>query len=296
MRHFQQLPDGQAAMLFHRLPAEFTRDSPPDRLAVALGATLYAPAIRPNLADDLARCHADGLMSLVCCLEDAIRDDEVDAAEVNLAYQLRRYADIAPDGPLLFIRVRTPDQVYRMAERLGDALRVVSGFVLPKFRPDESGRAGVQAVHDIAAATALPIYVMPVLEGVGDDVLARGFGHFEDSAAAGGRGNYALAAHRVTHGEPLRDMPSLRPGDEVVVETRDSVYTYELDTDPNDLVVGFRDVWVVAEDPENPDPRGANPVDDPRLITLTTCAELFHTDDRMVAFGHLVSSESKQPA
>jgi hypothetical protein len=51
-----------------------------------------------------------------------------------------------------------------MAERLGDALRVVSGFVLPKFRPDESGRAGVQAVHDIAAATALPIYVMPVLE------------------------------------------------------------------------------------------------------------------------------------
>ena len=76
MRHFQQLPEGQAAMLFHRLPAEFTRDSPPDRLAVALGATLYAPAVRPHLADDLARCHTDGLMSLVCCLEDAIRDDE----------------------------------------------------------------------------------------------------------------------------------------------------------------------------------------------------------------------------
>ena len=164
MRHFQQLPEGQAAMLFHRLPAEFTRDTPPDRLAVALGATLYAPAVRPHLADDLARCHADGLMSLVCCLEDAIRDDEVAEAEVNLAYQLRRFADSTPDGPLLFIRVRHPDQIYRTAERLGDALRVVSGFVLPKFRPDESGRAGVQAVHDIAAATGLPIYVMPVLE------------------------------------------------------------------------------------------------------------------------------------
>ena len=167
MRHFQQLPDSQAAMLFHRIPAEFTRNSPPDQLAVALGATLYAPAVRPNLADDLARCHRDGLMSLVCCLEDAIRDDEVDAAEVNLAYQLRRFADGdegEPDGPLLFIRVRHHDQVYRMAERLGDAMRVVSGFVLPKFRPDESGRAGVQAVHDIAAATALPVYAMPVLE------------------------------------------------------------------------------------------------------------------------------------
>lgn len=164
MRHFQQLPDTQAAMLFHRIPAEFTRNSPADQLAVALGATLYAPAIRPNLADDLARCHRDGLMSLVCCLEDAIRDDEVDVAEVNLAYQLRRYADADPDGPLLFIRVRHPDQVYRMAERLGDAMRVVSGFVLPKFRPDASGRAGVQAVHDIAAATGLPVYAMPVME------------------------------------------------------------------------------------------------------------------------------------
>jgi len=156
------------------------------------------------------------------------------------------------------------------------------------------------ALGDASALIRIPRfgddYVMPVLEGVADDVLARGFGHFEDSAAAGGRGNYALAAHRVTHGEPLRDMPSLRPGDEVVVETRDSIYTYELDTDPNDLVVTFRDVWVVAEDPENPHPRGVNPADDPRLITLTTCAELFHTDDRMIAFGHLVSADPKDPA
>ena len=164
MRHFQQLPESQAAMLFHRIPAEFGRHSPPDQLAVALGATLYAPAIRPTLAADLARCHRDGLMSLVCCLEDAIRDDEVDDAEINLAYQLRRFADEDPDGPLLFVRVRHPDQVYRVAERLGDAMRVVSGFVLPKFRPDESGRAGLQAVHDIAAATALPVYAMPVME------------------------------------------------------------------------------------------------------------------------------------
>jgi sortase A len=133
-------------------------------------------------------------------------------------------------------------------------------------------------------------YVMPVQEGVSDAVLAEGFGHFEGSAAPGGKGNFALAAHRVTHGQPLRDMPSLRPGDEVVVETRDATYTYELDTDPNDLVVTFRDVWVVDARPVNPDPGGVQPPDDPRLITLTTCAELFHTDNRMIAFGHLVST------
>lgn len=164
MRHFQQLTDFQADALFHRRPGQFTRASEPERLAYALGATLYAPAIRPRLAADIARCHDDGLMSLVCCLEDAIRDDEVAAGEENLAAQLRGFAATDPDGPLLFIRVRHPDQVYRMAERLGDALRVVSGFVLPKFRADAAGRAGLVAVRDIAAATGLPLYVMPVLE------------------------------------------------------------------------------------------------------------------------------------
>jgi sortase A len=155
--------------------------------------------------------------------------------------------------------------------RLGDAMALVR---IPRFGDD---------------------YVMPVLEGVGDDVLARGFGHFPGTAGAGGRGNFALAAHRVTHGEPLRDMPLLQPGDEVLVETRDTVYTYVLDTDPDDLVVTFRDVWVVDEEPVNPD-GGVGPADHQRLITLTTCAELFHTDDRMVAFGHLVSAESKDGA
>jgi sortase A len=164
------------------------------------------------------------------------------------------------------------------------------------------GRDGAEPVR-LGQATALiriprfgDDYVMPVFEGVADDVLAKGFGHFEDAAQAGQKGNYALAAHRVTHGEPLRDMPKLRPGDTVVVETRDTVYTYVLDTNPNDLVVTFHDVWVVAPKPENPQQGGVGPVDDPRLITLTTCAELFHTDNRMIAFGHLVSKVPKPQA
>ena len=136
-------------------------------------------------------------------------------------------------------------------------------------------------------------YVMPVLEGVTDDNLAGGFAHFEESAAPGQRGNYALAGHRITHGEPLRGMADLEPGDEVLVETRDTVYTYVLDTDPEDLVVGFEEVWVLAAQPTNPDPDGVGPTADDRLLTLTTCAELFHTDDRMIAFGHLVSAADK---
>ena len=133
-------------------------------------------------------------------------------------------------------------------------------------------------------------YVMPVLEGVSDDTLASGLAHFSESAAPGQPGNYALAGHRITHGEPLRDLPDLMPGDEVIVQTRDTIYTYVVDTRPEDLVVGFDDVWVVSDQPVNPDPEGVGPAQHQRLLTLTTCAELFHTDERMVVFGHLEST------
>ena len=140
-------------------------------------------------------------------------------------------------------------------------------------------------------------YVVPVLEGIGDKELASGYGHFPGTAGPGETGNYALAAHRVTHGEPLRDMPRLRPGDKVVVETRDAVYTYRLDTNPNDLVVTFEDIWVIDPVPANPRPGGTQPPSQEpgqKLITLTTCAELFHTDNRMIAFGHLVDTDRKR--
>jgi sortase A len=80
-------------------------------------------------------------------------------------------------------------------------------------------------------------YVIPIQRGTSDSVLAEGYGHFGATAGPGGVGNFALAAHRITHGQPLRDMPSLRPGDAVVVETRSRTFTYRLDTDPNQLIV-----------------------------------------------------------
>ena len=137
-------------------------------------------------------------------------------------------------------------------------------------------------------------YVMPVQAGVSERVLAEGYGHFPRTADPGQVGNYAIAAHRVTHGEPLRDMPELRPGDTVEVETRRATYTYRLDTDPNKLIVTFADVWVIDALPTNPR-GGVQPAQraGQRLITLTTCAELFHTDNRMIAFGHLVDSVAR---
>jgi sortase A len=199
------------------------------------------------------------------------------------------------------------DQIVEQLERNWAALpadppRRPGGHRNPADADDDDDADGVGAAVQVSGTTAGAIlripgfgssYAVPILEGTSSDVLSLGVGHFPDSVGPGEVGNYALAAHRVTHGEPLRDMPELRPGDEVVVETRTEVLTYVLDTDPEDLVVTFEDVWVIAPEPRNPDPAGVGPADHPRLITLTTCAELFHTDERMIAFGHLVKTETK---
>ena len=158
-----------------------------------------------------------------------------------------------------------------------------------------AGAPGLATEHGrVSAVVRIPRfgddYAVPLLEGTSEEVLEAGFGRFVQGADPGGAGNFAVAAHRVTHGEPLRDMPSLQPGDEVVVETARWRYTYVLDSGGDDLTVTFRDTWVLDDLPRHPE-GGVEPPPDVgrRLLTLTTCSELFHTDDRLVAFGHLAS-------
>lgn len=138
-------------------------------------------------------------------------------------------------------------------------------------------------------------YAIPVLEGITLDVLRFGFGHFENSADPGQVGNYAVAGHRVSNGEPLLRMPELEAGDQVVVETSNRIFTYELIMRPRDLIVDHTASWVVDPLPKNPEPGGIQPeqVAGQRLITLVTCRDWFHEDDRMIAFGKLVSAKQR---
>lgn len=138
-------------------------------------------------------------------------------------------------------------------------------------------------------------YAVPILDGTSSTVLATGFGHYTGSVGPGEIGNFAIAGHRVTYGEPLRRMPDLRTGDLVHVDTATTTYTYRLVTGGDDLVVPFTAGWVLDPLPTNPH-GGVQPPQEPgqRLITITTCAELFHTDNRLVAFGTLVGSSPRK--
>ncbi|MFD5496711.1 HpcH/HpaI aldolase/citrate lyase family protein [Streptomyces sp. NPDC001812] len=164
MHHFGQIAPAVRKRLFHREPGVFTQESPARLLSTALGATLYSPATRPRLADDVVKQAGRGVVSMVLCLEDSIGDEDVIAGEANL---VRQFADLAArpeaDLPLLFVRVRTPDQIPDLVRRLGPALPLLSGFVLPKFT-EERGVPFLEALALAEAESGHRLFAMPVLE------------------------------------------------------------------------------------------------------------------------------------
>ncbi|WP_457029743.1 HpcH/HpaI aldolase/citrate lyase family protein [Kitasatospora sp. P5_F3] len=165
MRHFGHLAAADRSRLFLEQPGEFHRDSPAELLSTALGATLYSPATRSTLLADVRKQAARGVVSMVLCLEDAIADHEVPAAEANLVAQLTELHAAGPgdDLPLLFVRVRTPEQITELTDRLGPAVALLTGYVLPKFT-EESGGPFLEALTAAETASGHRLFAMPVLE------------------------------------------------------------------------------------------------------------------------------------
>ncbi|MFI7017100.1 HpcH/HpaI aldolase/citrate lyase family protein [Streptomyces sp. NPDC050164] len=164
MRHFGHIAPEVRKRLFYREPCTFTADSPAGLLSAALGATLYSPATRERLADDILKQAGRGVVSMVLCLEDSIDDADVGPGEENLVRQLTALADLpGADLPLLFIRVRVPEQIPDLVRRLGPAVRLLSGFVLPKFT-EERGIPFLEALATAEAEGGHRLFAMPVLE------------------------------------------------------------------------------------------------------------------------------------
>jgi sortase A len=134
-------------------------------------------------------------------------------------------------------------------------------------------------------------YEIPIVEGFDDDALASGVGWDPQSADPGEIGNFAIAGHRITHGEPFAKFPKLKKGDEVVVETRTEILTYELRNSGTSITVDFSVGWPLQPVPD-PDAAGERPTQ--AVITMLTCSELFHTRNRNIVVGDLVSEKDKR--
>ncbi|MEU6649257.1 class E sortase [Streptomyces sp. NPDC046900] len=133
----------------------------------------------------------------------------------------------------------------------------------------------------------------PVAEDVSKaDVLNKGYvGHYPGTAQPGQAGNFALAGHRNTHGEPFRYLNRLRRGDSFTVETRSATYTYVVgQVLPRTSPV---DGGVIAPVPRSRvDPSYG--YDRPGYyLTLTTCTPEFTSRYRLVVWGVLASARPR---
>ena len=120
-----------------------------------------------------------------------------------------------------------------------------------------------------------------VVQGVSIADLKKGPGHYPDSAAPGEVGNFAIAGHRTTYGNGFWDLDKVKPGDPIVIRTRDTWFVYKMESSTNVLPSA---VDVVAPVPQHP---GRKPTK--KMITLTTC-EKWGNAKRYVVFGELAST------
>jgi sortase A len=129
-----------------------------------------------------------------------------------------------------------------------------------------------------------------IVEGVSEADLKKGPGHYNGTALPGQVGDFAIAGHRVGHGEPFLNLDLLRAGDSVIVQTESKWFVYRVKgTDHNNIdsvdadgipgreIVDPSDGAVIGPVPDHP---GATPTES--LMTLTTCHPKFTSTHRMV--------------
>ncbi|KOU37287.1 class E sortase [Streptomyces sp. WM6368] len=128
-------------------------------------------------------------------------------------------------------------------------------------------------------------WVKPVLEGTDPELLKKGLGHYAATAGLGAVGNFSVAGHRRTYGDPFKDFPDLRPGDEVILKDASTWYTYTVRGGP--LRTLPTDVAVVDPVPEK------SPFTAPgRYLTLTTCDPEWGHSHRLVVWAELTGTRS----
>jgi sortase A len=178
-------------------------------------------------------------------------------------------ADGAMDGQI--------DRLEHRWERLADDPEPGS---LRKPVPYENGRPfAVMYIPRLGEKWA-----KPVLEGTGENTLKKGLGHYAETARLGATGNFAVAGHRRTYGDPFKDFPKLRPGDAVVLTDGTTWFTYRIDTRAYKTVPS--DIGVI-----DPVPRASGYERPGRYLTLTTCEPEWGHSHRLIVWAHLDATQ-----
>ena len=151
-------------------PIEFDKYTDRSVLQYCLGATMYMPGIK-DFSQAIIDQKYKGLASMVMCFEDACREEDVPAAELN-AIALMDTINAAIDEehfdyknlPLIFFRVRNVEQFYHFSSMLRpEHMRLITGFNFPKLNA-ENGEAYFFHLKELNEKFGEILYGMPIIE------------------------------------------------------------------------------------------------------------------------------------
>lgn len=151
-------------------PIDFDKYTDRELLQYCLGATMYTPATRDiyNLIINKKRIE---LTSLVMCFEDAIQEDQVSEAEVNILSFFDKLENAiidkkihVEDIPLLIIRVRSLEQFINFTARIKTShFKLITAFNFPKILSSNAKEYFDHLVYLNEISNEI-LYGMPILE------------------------------------------------------------------------------------------------------------------------------------
>ena len=166
MKHHQYNPNYN----FVKAPIDFNKYTDRELLQYCLGATMYMPGTK-DFAHAVIDRKYPGLTSMVMCFEDACKEEDVPAAEINCIHVLDTLADCVDNGtleyediPLIFFRVRSVEQFKHFASMLKPRhIKYLCGFNFPKFN-SLTAAPYMEHLVELNAKFGEIIYGMPIIE------------------------------------------------------------------------------------------------------------------------------------
>jgi sortase A len=168
------------------------------------------------------------------------------------------------------------NQEWQQAQTNGQAI---------KAGPEQFDVATGQPFAYITIPAFGPHWRFTLIQGTALAQLDLSPGHVPGTQWPGQPGNFAVAGHRVTAGNPFWSLPSLRAGDLVYIQTQDNNYTYRVTSEKTVLPT---DLGVLDPVPGHP---GVRPTQ--RLITLITCDPAWTGTHRIIVTGVLIAAKPR---
>ena len=136
-----------------------------ERLSYSLGGLLYAPAMNVKVVQKVRDGVWKNLKSLAFCLEDTIKDECLEEAQMCLKEVLRGLAELdKAQLPLIFIRIRTPEHMKKAMKLYEEYKSIITGYILPKFDLSNSDEY-IELIKECNAdRNGKTTYIMPIFE------------------------------------------------------------------------------------------------------------------------------------